>query len=204
MRALLAAPAVFVAAVIAGAQPTRSIPPSQTIATLEQAVSKRTPGAEAHFWARVQRAGAPLVEPIPGDTSNVLFTFVWHGDSATRNVALVNTAVASYEPAEALLARIPGTDVWHRSYPGRVDARFAYALSVNDNLIPFDQVTDWGARSATFKRDPFNARVFQSGFGPSSRPRSRVSCSAPRATCGSIRRPATTRSPRVALGCPCS
>ena len=77
----------------------------------------------------------------------------------------MNTAIASYEPAEALLTRIDGTDVWYRSYPARNDARFSYELSVNDNLVPFDQVTDWGARSATFHRDPFNKRVHESGFG---------------------------------------
>jgi enterochelin esterase family protein len=168
MRTLVHTSAILLAAALSGAQsPPAPVPPpaSPAIATLQDAIDKRTPGAEAAFWARVQRDGAPLVEPIAGDTSNLLFTFVWHGDSATRNVALVNTAVASYEPAQALLTRLPGTDVWYRSYPARADARFAYELSVNDNLVPFDQVTDWGARSATFHRDPFNPRVFESGFG---------------------------------------
>jgi len=170
MRAFLLTSAILLAAAIAGAQPSPTRQPpspaaSKVIAALLDAVSRRAEGAEAKFWARVQHDGAPLVEPIAGDTADVLFTFVWHGDSATRNVALVNTAVASYEPAHALLARVPGTDVWYRSYPARADARFSYELSVNDNLVPFDQVTDWGARSATFHRDPFNARVFESGFG---------------------------------------
>ena len=168
MRTIVHTSAILLAAALSGAQTpaARATPPASTaVAALQSAVSKGTPGAEAAFWARVQRDGAPLVEPIAGDTSNLLFTFVWHGDSATRNVALVNTAVASYEPAQALLTRLPGTDVWYRSYPARADARFSYELSVNDNLVPFDQVTDWGARSATFHRDPFNPRVFQSGFG---------------------------------------
>jgi enterochelin esterase-like enzyme len=138
---------------------------SPAISALRKSAQKDARAAEAQFWATVQRVGTPLVEPIPGDTTNVLFTFLWHGDSATKNVALVNTAVASYEPAQALLTRVSGTDVWYRSYPARTDARFSYELSVNDNLIPFDQVTDWGARSATFHRDPFNKRVHASGFG---------------------------------------
>lgn len=166
-------PALFLAATTAWAQPTRRAPVSPIISALQSEVARgqsrsATPAAssaEAQFWARIQHDGAPLVEAIPGDSSNVLFTFVWHGDSATRNVALVNTAVASYEPKDALLAHIEGSDVWYRSYAGRADSRFSYELSVNDNLVPFDQVTDWGARSATFHRDPFNARVFESGFG---------------------------------------
>ena len=164
MRALVSISTLLLATAAGGVQPPPSVV-SPTISSLQDAVRKHTPGAEAHFWERVKRDGAPLVEPIPGDSANVLFTFVWHGDSATHNVALVNAAVASYTPGEALLARIPGTDVWYRSYPGRAGSRFSYELSVNDNLVPFDQVSDWGARSATFHQDPFNARVFASGFG---------------------------------------
>ena len=54
----------------------------------------------------------------------------------------------SQVPSEALLARIAGTDVWYRSFPARADARFVYELSPNDNLIPWERVTDWGARTA--------------------------------------------------------
>ena len=155
------ASAMFLLAFTAGARATPASPPvSPTIATLEQSVKQGKAGAEAEFWTRVQRSGTPLVEPIDGDTANVLFTFVWRGDSATRHVALVNAAVASDAPAEALLAHVAGTNVWYRSYPARADVRFAYELSPNDNLVPFDEVTDWGARSATFRRDPFNARVY--------------------------------------------
>jgi enterochelin esterase family protein len=154
----------FAASIGARTTPTPVLD-SPAIAALRKSAQKDARVAEAQFWTTVQRVGTPLVEPIPGDSANVLFTFLWHGDSATKNVALVNTAVASYAPAEALLTRIGGTDVWYRSYPARNDARFSYELSVNDNLVPFDQVTDWGVRSATFHRDPFNKRVHESGFG---------------------------------------
>ncbi|HKP15844.1 MAG TPA: alpha/beta hydrolase-fold protein [Gemmatimonadaceae bacterium] len=163
MRTLLRTSVLLLGAATASAQPARA-PVSSEITALRDAVARKATGAESHFWARIQRDGAPLVELIPGDSANVLVTFVWHGDSATKNVALVNTAVASYAPAEALLARIPGTNVWYRSYPARADARFVYELSVNDNLVPFDQVTDWGARTATFRRDPFNTRVFEAAI----------------------------------------
>ena len=159
MRTLLCTTVLLFASASTSAQPARA-PVSPTISALQDAVSKRTPNAESVFWTRIQRDGAPIVEAIPGDTANVLLTFVWRGDSATRNVALVNSGVGGDVPAEALLARIPGTDVWYRSYPARADARFIYELSVNDNLVPFDEVTDWGARSATFTRDPFNKRTF--------------------------------------------
>jgi len=163
--ALMLAAAIPFAASI-GARTTPPPPPSSpTITALQKAAQRDARAAEARFWESVARVGTPLVEPIPGDSANVLITFLWHGDSATKNVALVNTAIASYEPAEALLTRISGTDVWFRSYPARADARFSYELSVNDNLVSFYQVTDWGERSATFRRDPFNKRVHASGFG---------------------------------------
>ena len=160
-RALNRTSVLLAAAIVVAAQPVRPPGPSPTVAALEEAVRQGRPGVERDFWEKVKRAGAPLVEPIAGDTANVLFTFVWRGDSATRNVALVNAAVASEEPAQALLTHVAGTDVWYRSYEARADARFAYELSVNDNLVPFDQVTDWGARSATFHTDPFNKRLYE-------------------------------------------
>ena len=160
-RALNRTSVLHAAAIVVAAQPVRPPGPSPTVAALEEAVRQGRPGVERDFWEKVKRAGAPLVEPIAGDTANVLFTFVWRGDSATRNVALVNAAVASEEPAQALLTHVAGTDVWYRSYEARADARFAYELSVNDNLVPFDQVTDWGARSATFHTDPFNKRLYE-------------------------------------------
>jgi enterochelin esterase family protein len=160
-RALNRTSALLAAAIVAAARPVQPPGTSPTVAALEEAVRQGRPGVERDFWEKVKRTGTPLVEPIAGDTANVLFTFVWRGDSATRNVALVNAAVASEEPAQALLTRVAGTDVWYRSYEARADARFAYELSVNDNLVPFDQVTDWGARSATFHTDPFNKRLYE-------------------------------------------
>ena len=156
-RTLLRASFLAAAVAIAATPPP---PVSPTIASLLEAVRQGKPDAESEFWSRLQRTGAPLVEPIAGDTANVLFTFVWRGDPSTHHVALVNAAVASDEPARALLERVPGTNVWYRSYPARADARFAYELSPDDNLVPFDSVTDWGARAATFRRDPFNARAY--------------------------------------------
>ncbi|MBW8768186.1 MAG: DUF3327 domain-containing protein [Gemmatimonadetes bacterium] len=163
---VLAAALPFAASIGARtAEPELAVPDSPAITALRKSAQKDARAAEAQFWTTVQRVGTPLVEPIPGDTANVLFTFLWHGDSATKHVALVNTAIASIEPAQALLTRIGGTDVWYRSYVGRADSRFSYELSPNDNLVSFNDVTDWGERSATFRKDPFNKHVHASGFG---------------------------------------
>ena len=117
--------------------------------------------AEIQFWDRVKSMGSPLVEPAQ-DNRSVLITFVWKGDAQTRNVVLVNTAVASSDLAESQLSRIAGTNVWFRTYAAPASARFVYELSVNDDMTPFDQVTDWGKRTAGFHTDPMNPRTFQS------------------------------------------
>ena len=88
----------------------RTTPPpvldSPAISALRKSAQKDARVAEAQFWTTVQRVGTPLVEPIRGNSTDVLMTFLWRGDSATKNVALVNTAIASYVPAEALLTRM--------------------------------------------------------------------------------------------------
>ena len=93
MRTLLCTSVLLLGAANTFAQPAPA-PVSPAISALRDAVGKNTPGAESQFWARVQRDGAPLVEPIPGDSASILVTFLWRGDSATKNVALVNTAIA--------------------------------------------------------------------------------------------------------------
>ena len=139
-----------------------SVPLSPSIAALQHAVVQGTSDAESQFWAHVQQTGSPLIEPAKGASGNILITFLWKGDADTHNVLLVNTAIASSDFAESQLARITGTDVWYRTYLTPASARFTYELSVNDDMTPFDKVTDWGKRTSTFHVDPMNARVFRS------------------------------------------
>lgn len=143
-------------------QSPASIPESPSIVALQQAVSQGNRSAEPEFWDRVQKTGSPLIEQTQGAGDKILITFLWKGDSETRNVVLVNTAIASSDLAESQLIRIPESNVWYRSYFTRPDVRFTYELSVNDDMTPFDQVTDWGKRTATFHVDPLNVRVFRS------------------------------------------
>ena len=150
------------AAIAANAQVAATTPPSPSIAALQVAIAKGQTGAESAFWAHVQEVGSPLAESGEGASGNILITFVWRGDSDTRNVVLVNTAIASSDFAESQLAHIAGSNVWYRSYIAQADARFTYELSVNDDMTPFDQVTDWGKRTSTFHVDPLNVHLFRS------------------------------------------
>jgi enterochelin esterase-like enzyme len=137
-------------------------PLSPTIAALQHAIAQGQTGAESQFWIRVQQTGSPLIEPAEGATGDILITFLWKGDADTHNVVLVNTAIASSDFRESQLARLAGTNIWYRTYAAPASARFVYELSVNDDMTPFDQVTDWGKRTSTFHADPTNQRMFRS------------------------------------------
>jgi enterochelin esterase family protein len=92
------------------------------------------PRALPTFWTEVATRGAPLVEPIAGDTGRVLVTFLYHGDSTTKNVVLFRGVNVTTNLADNPLARLGATDVWYRSYPVRRDARFTYLIGANIDL----------------------------------------------------------------------
>jgi enterochelin esterase-like enzyme len=122
--------------------------------------------AVGRFWQEVRKAGAPLVEPVPGDGSNSLVTFVWQGDSRTRNVVIFD-GVAGFD-AKDRMTQLDGTDVWYKTYRVRNDARFAYNLSPDDSLDSFDNIKDDDAmkkRLAMFRTDPLNPRRCPATFG---------------------------------------
>ncbi|HSS79046.1 MAG TPA: enterochelin esterase [Thermoanaerobaculia bacterium] len=135
---------------------------SPRLGALRQEVKADGPAALERFWRRLADEGTPLVEPVEkGDER--LVTFLWRGGDETRNVVVVASPsdLGSEESIEgARLSRIPGTDVWYKSRRLRADARFAYALSVNDSLGPSAKATDQEeeARWAALKRDPLNPR----------------------------------------------
>jgi enterochelin esterase-like enzyme len=135
---------------------------SPTIRSLsEKAAAKDSHAVEA-FWSRVQGSGPPLVEPIPEKPNYSLVTFLWRADNATHNVVVVSPlALMNFPVAE--MKQIPETDVWYLTYTMRNDARMVYRYSPNDSLVPFDAETNFYARMANFRRDPFNTKTFDYG-----------------------------------------
>ena len=94
------------------------------------------------FWRRLAEEGTPLVE---GEGEERLVTFVWRSGDETRNalvVASVADLASEEDIAEAALSRLPGTDVWYKSRWMKADARFGYAFSVNDSLVPGAKATE--------------------------------------------------------------
>ena len=136
---------------------------SPRLSALRREVETGGPAALERFWRRVAEEGTPLAEPVEREGSERLVTFLWRGGDETRNVLVVGSPsdLASAEGIEeARLSRLPGTDVWYRSRRMRADARFAYAFSVNDSLVPAAKATEQEeeARWAALKPDPLNPR----------------------------------------------
>ncbi|MGA3238024.1 MAG: enterochelin esterase [Bryobacteraceae bacterium] len=139
---------------------------SPRISALRKEVESGRRQAAQRFWQEVRKAGAPWVESIPGDGANSLVTFLWQGDSTTRNVAIFD-GVAGFDATDRM-THLAGTDVWYKTYKVRDDARFAYNLSPNDSLDSFDNIKDDEAmkkRLAMFRTDPLNPRRCPSTFG---------------------------------------
>ncbi|MDI3385101.1 enterochelin esterase [Streptomyces sp. B-S-A8] len=121
---------------------------------------------EAEFWRAAADAGTPLVEP-DGD-GHAVVTFLWRGSPATRAVlALPNKVMDPADPAANLMARVPGTDVWHWSLRMRDDWRATYSLCVDEGGAPAAPGTP--EHAAWLRRlhrvDPLNSRSLQRRWG---------------------------------------
>ncbi len=135
-------------------------PTSPRLAALRAAM--KTEGREsalAAFWRTVEDEGAPLIEAIPGDPDHSLLTFLWRDDGYTRNVAVLD-GPGGGDPTKNVMRCLHGTDIWHITYRVRNDLRSKYRLAPNDSLLQEHEVTDWAARSANWRNDPLNPRVF--------------------------------------------
>lgn len=152
------------------AQQTTSSPAgpdaSPAIVRLKRQLDANPAVALKRFWDEVARTGAPLIEPISGERDYSYVTFLWRGGDDTRNVVIFD-GVAGFD-AKDRMQRISDTDVWYKTYRVRNDARFAYNLSPNDSLQPFDEIKGDDAmkeRLAAFRTDPLNPRRCPTTFG---------------------------------------
>lgn len=149
---------------------------SPAINRLTAAVAAGDTAAVDTFWAEVAACGTPLVEPAD-DAQHRLVTFLWRDDGATRNVVVVG-GPAVWDPVEAdQMTRLPGTDVWHRTYRAPADLFGRYFLSPNDSLEAGEGVTDWQLREQTFRADPLNPMVIDWPANPADPTAPAQSCS---------------------------
>lgn len=120
-----------------------------------QSIQAREHSEASQFWEEIEQQGTPLVEQIPGDPQHSLVTFLWRAVDDSRNVAVVGGVINGAEPAKNQMARVEGSDVWYLSFAIRNDARFTYAFSPNDSMLP---LPDPARVSMDFKLDPLNPR----------------------------------------------
>lgn len=109
---------------------------SPAIRSLQTAVDSGETGRVRVFWASAEEAMTPLVEPadVPGHS---IVTFVFRGDRNAEAVRLVSNlnallidGVAPDLGALGAMTRLPGTDVWYRSFRLRNDVRVPYRFEV--------------------------------------------------------------------------
>lgn len=133
---------------------------SPRLAALKRELEAGRAVALEEFWREVSRTGAPLVEPVEGDERNLLVTFLWREDAAQKFMAVF--PFARVNPLPHLMARLPGTDVWFKSYRLGRDARFEYLVAAEDSLAPFAarEPADAGGWLADLRPDPLNPRRF--------------------------------------------
>ncbi len=111
---------------------------SPRIATLQRRLGVGEPDSLEAFWRQVAAEGTPLIELIPGDDGHALVTFLWREEAGAaaplRTVVVVSLLTGPDLPAHQL-RRLPGTDLWHRSYCVRTDVRTTYWLAPGDAVL---------------------------------------------------------------------
>jgi enterochelin esterase-like enzyme len=149
-----------IALVLSALAVAAEIPPSPRIEQVGSALRAQRVRAVDTFWKEVSaQGGTPLVECPATLAPDCLVTFLWRGDASTRNVVVRGEALPG-EPSEHTFARLPDTDIWHRTYRFRNDARFMYMLSINDPLTSWDvEGPERRKRYAGVRADPLNPRT---------------------------------------------
>ena len=109
------------------------------------------------FWAEIQRQGTPLIEKRPGSRRDYWITFLWRGRPGVRTVGL-RSMLAGQVASESKLTRLPGTDVWYRTYPVRDDYREAYQFALNEPLRPPRNPAEGDRRLRRRVPDPLNPK----------------------------------------------
>jgi len=135
-------------------------PASPRIAALRRALEAGDAGALAAFWDEVAREGTPLVEPVAGDDSRSLVTFLWRDANPERRNVVVCSHALGWSFQRNQMARLPGTDVWHRTCRLPAGTRVGYWLSPDDSLIYLIDMEDRAVRMATWQPDPLARRTF--------------------------------------------
>jgi enterochelin esterase-like enzyme len=157
-------PAAALAVLVALSSPANAESTSPLMATLAADLVRDGSAAEDAFWRERGSRGSPIVESIAGDGQHRLVTFLWHGDPATKN-AVVVTPLSLLDFSNGVMARLPGSNVWYRTYQMPGDALLLYRFAPDDSLVPFAEERNLFGRMKSWQPDPFNRETFSLGPG---------------------------------------
>ncbi len=118
------------------------------------------------FWQRLTREGTPLLEELEGDRESLLLTLVWRAEEPVRNVVVVPGLEEIWHPERNRMERVPGTNLWHRTWRVRRDLRTTYCFSPDDPLRVLhemeleEEARYFEERMRAWRPDPLNPRRF--------------------------------------------
>lgn len=142
--------------------PLKPVVESPRIQALKASVARGDVRSVNSFWKEVEKTGAPLIEPIPGDRENMAVTFLWRGKPDTHNVIVLWLPYAGVAPDEYLMSPLGRTGVWYKTIKVDRRMRLAYTLAPNVGLLrPLSLGIDQEAinmTAAAARPDPLNPR----------------------------------------------
>ncbi|HEY0322167.1 MAG TPA: hypothetical protein VGC66_14505 [Pyrinomonadaceae bacterium] len=83
-------------------QTVPTTPLSPRLTALQQELGRGNRNALEYFWQEISRQGTPLVEPIVDGGAYVYVTFLWRGNSETKNVVVLTLDNSQLANAEYL------------------------------------------------------------------------------------------------------
>ncbi|WP_164018956.1 enterochelin esterase [Pyxidicoccus trucidator] len=107
---------------------------SPRLTELRRRVDSGDTAAVEAFWQRLTREGAPLLEALEEDREHLLLTLVWRTEAPVRNVVVVPGLESTWNPGQNQLERMPGTNLWHRTWRVRRDLHTTYCFSPDEPL----------------------------------------------------------------------
>ena len=115
--------------------PPKPVFESARIKLLKSSIQAENRKSVDAFWEEVRKEGAPIIEPLSGDSKNMLVTFLWRGTPDTQNVVLLRIPNAAGAPDDYFMSCLDETDVWYVSVPIDKRMRFDYTIAPNVTRI---------------------------------------------------------------------
>jgi enterochelin esterase-like enzyme len=106
---------------------------SPRLVRLMEELAEGKPTALDSFWQEIAAGGLPLVEPISGSNQS-LVTFLWQAKDEGSKVAIVSN-FSGRDGASEPMTRLPGSDIWFKTYSLFNDTRESYQISLDGDNI---------------------------------------------------------------------